>query len=395
LETAEVTRVNQSNIEEESRLRRNAIILLLVLAALLLLWRATSRPPTGLEDVRDPGVQHRLSIFGYGKEWIREPNGVAYHDGRLYVADTGNHRGLVFDRRGRPLFKFGERQVEKGVEDDKLLSPLNIAVAPNGDIWVTQMIISRISIFDKAGKFKKSLEIDRPIQIVNEANRMYITTQGQVAVLDLDGNVLEEWGEFGQAGLQFAYPNGLALDDKGNMFVVDSQNHRIQILSKKGELIGGVGAPAKDMNDSNRLFGLGAGAAFDNRQRLFVVDSFHHAVRVFSYDGEDYGRMGSQGYQDGRFNYPAGIAHMGGDTFAVADKWNDRVQVVRLVPEVDQGALTERARRVPFALVVGTLLLLLLLLLLLMKRRRGAGAPSFSSGPSDLSAVGEDAGFRR
>lgn len=332
----------EHNVEKQvrerlaSRRKWNLAFLIGVFFLLLYLYNYLDKPPKPEKPVATNGVVHSLSIYGFGKERLKSPDGVAVDQstGNIYVSDTGNHRGVVFNSSGRFLFKFGERKAKVGIEKKKLFFPLGLAVAKNGDIYVASTMASQVSVFDRRGRFKKEITLDRPIRIKIFNDKLYVTTPGQIWVTDPKGKILKRWGTKGKDPGQFEFPNGIDMDKQGNLFVSDSENMRIQILDKKGNLVGGLGEPPKSMSDVDRLFGLGAGLALDQRQRIYVADAFHHAIRVFSHDGDDLGEFGREGTEDGLFRYPSDIAYMGRDTFVVADKWNDRIQVFRLtLPE--------------------------------------------------------------
>jgi len=319
------------------RLRRSLILLLLLLGALLYLYWVLTRPPEPVGATKAPGVESLFSIYGFGKERLREPNGVAVSKstGNIYIADSGNSRGVVFDRSGNFLFKFGQPSAKIPALHQKkvLYHPLSISVdESNGDIYLASALAKKISVFSKTGRFKRDMFVDNPIKVKVVGNKLYVGTDGSILITTLKGKVLKKWGTKGKMPRQFEYPAGLDLDKKGNLIISDSENNRIQILNKKGALVGGVGEPTRSLNQADRLFGLGMGLALDDKQRVYVVDAFHHSVRVFDHNGADFGELGRQGSADGQFNYPSDIAYAGGDVFAIADKWNDRIQVVRLTP---------------------------------------------------------------
>ena len=107
---------------------------------------------------------------------------------------------------------------------------------------------------------------------------------------------------------------------------------------------------------------------------------------------------GEWGGEDGQFYYPDGLAYLGGDRYAVADKFNGRVQVVRISLPGSAEGVGEGA-----GLGIGGLgrlllcsaaflgLLLLLLLLLIWYRRRGLEDDGDGDDP-DVSGDGGDLG---
>lgn len=326
--------------DNQPRYGRLLVVLMLLLLLLGYVYLYLTKPPVAVKQAPTPGVNHVFSIYGWGKERFNNPNGVAVDkSGNIYVADTGNHRVAVFSSSGRFQFAFGSKDKSKAqrLKKDQLLLPLNVDVDDNNNIYVASSLAGKLSIFNSRGKFLRRVMIPQLIQVAVDKNRIYASTARQVLILNLKGKILKRLGSKGRKLGQFELPNGLAVDKKGNLFVSDSQNMRIQIFNKNGKLVGGRGAPPKDMNDSNRLFGLGLGLTLDDQENVYVADAFHHGIRVFSYDGEDYGSYGEQGSYDGQFNYPSDVVAMGGGLFAVADKWNDRVEVVQLTPSTGAG----------------------------------------------------------
>lgn len=330
--------------KRNSRLIALLLALLLLLGFLLYMYWMLTRPPEPAEAPKVEGITSLFSIYGWGKNRLNAPDGVAFDgSGNIYISDTGNSRGVAFNRNGQFLFVFGQRTIKAGIQEKKLFFPLGLDIDPdNGDIYVAQMQASRISVFSGQGKWKRNIIADRPIRVKIVRKNLYVTTPGSVWIMNKKGKVLQSWGTKGKLFRQFEHPNGIGVDKTGNVFVSDTENNRVQILDKKGKLVGGIGEPLKNMNQSERLFGLNMGLAIDEQQRVYVVDAFHHTIRVFDHDGNDYGELGQQGSMDGQFNYPSDIAYRGNGVFAIADKWNDRVQVVDITPpakpQVVQGA---------------------------------------------------------
>jgi hypothetical protein len=93
---------------------------------------------------------------------------------------------------------------------------------------------------------------------------------------------------------------------------------------------------------------------------LYGIDAFNGEIIMLSTDGDPLGTYGVWGRRDGEFYYPTGITQVGSEKFAIADTFNDRVQIVGIPsPQPDLAIASKR-----WAPWLGLLLPLLLLLLL-------------------------------
>jgi DNA-binding beta-propeller fold protein YncE len=129
-------------------------------------------------------------------------------DENLWVADNGSHQVFKLSRDGKVLLTLGKKGIA-GPDLDEFDAPTEVAVAPNGDIFVgdghtgggTAAGHARIMKFDKYGKFIKT------------------------------------WGRKGMGPGEFDVVHTLALDSRGRLFVGDRQNNRIQIFDQDGKFI--------------------------------------------------------------------------------------------------------------------------------------------------------------
>ncbi|ETW94696.1 NHL repeat-containing protein [Candidatus Entotheonella palauensis] len=233
---------------------------------------------------------HRVSAFdasgtflaSWGEGELDGPSGIACDgQGDLFVADTHNHRIEKFTASGDPLLSFGT----EGSSDGQLNLPWGLAVGPNGDVYVADWGNDRIQRFAPDGAFVASYgepgrgdgQLTRPASVaVDPDGYMYIADWGneRVQVLDPDGGfvqslrgeaTLSEWAvnflninkEEGAARaganlepeIEFSDPNdpyevsshiekyfwspmSVKLDDEGQLYVTESNRHRIQIYGR-------------------------------------------------------------------------------------------------------------------------------------------------------------------
>lgn len=180
-----------------------------------------------------------------------------------------------------------------GAGDGQFVTPRNLAVAPDGKIYVADSGNHRIQVFDA------------------------------------NGNFLFKWGSNGAGEGQFNEPWGIAVDTEGRVYVADTWNHRIQVFSASGEFLRQFGSFVNAQQDATA--GLGGfygprAIAIDAEGNLYVTDTGNKRVQKFSPDGQFLQSWGGGGVEPGRFEEPVGIDIDADGNIYVADTWNRRIQ---------------------------------------------------------------------
>ncbi|MCB1017308.1 MAG: carboxypeptidase regulatory-like domain-containing protein [Acidimicrobiales bacterium] len=130
------------------------------------------------------------------------------------------------------------------------------------------------------------------------------------------------WGSQGGGPGQFQFPWGVAVDQAGDVYVADRDNHRIQVFSASGQLLRQWGTYGEAPGEFRNPYGL----AMSADDHLYVADTSNNRVQVFTTSGQYVTEWGSYGYTAGLFKYPQGVAiDSVGDVY-VADGENHRVQ---------------------------------------------------------------------
>jgi uncharacterized protein (TIGR03663 family) len=162
-----------------------------------------------------------------------------------------------------------------------------------------------------------------------------IDANGQVFVADTLNDRVQKFSPDGERlaisprSLGLWEPWGVAADAAGNVYVADTSNHRIVKLDNDLRLIRAWGGPPTSQGRAepgpSDLYAP-RGIAIDLDGNVWVSDTGHSRVIVFSGDGTPLGAIGGPGRGPGQFLNPVGIARAAGGDMLVADATNGRVQ---------------------------------------------------------------------
>lgn len=98
------------------------------------------------------GLVHVFGRRGHGDKQFLEPGGLYVRGGLIYVADTGNASVRILGRDG----VYQGRAGTSGNIHQKLISPVDVAVAGSGDIYVVDDKREKLLVYDALGVFRRS-----------------------------------------------------------------------------------------------------------------------------------------------------------------------------------------------------------------------------------------------
>ena len=145
------------------------------------------------------------------------------------------------------------------------------------------------------------------------------TKNNRVQVFDGNGQFVREFGSKGPGEGQLNEPCGLAVEPQGEAWVADTWNQRIAHFSAEGKPLG-------SFVDTERGF-FGPRAVIVSRNFLYVADTGNKRIVRFDKQGNKVSEWGGNGIGPGQFVEPVGLAADATGNIYVADTGNHRVQV--------------------------------------------------------------------
>jgi hypothetical protein len=139
------------------------------------------------------------------------PTGVARDsEGNLFIADTVNHQICLLDTDGEvtTIAGSGFGFIDGDGDSARFRFPTAVAVGPNDNLYVADTFNHAIR------------KLTRPS-----------TVAGTWTVTTLAGTGIAGFFDGSASTAKFSFPQGLTLDQTGNVYVADSGNHRIRLIS--------------------------------------------------------------------------------------------------------------------------------------------------------------------
>jgi tripartite motif-containing protein 71 len=245
------------------------------------------------------------------------PNSLAIDSkGNVWVGEVSGHI-QEFNEKGEFLRKAGSTGAGAG----QFTFPQGITVDPKGNVWVSDTANKRVDEFNEKAEFV--------LTVGKEVNKTKVEGGGTEAEKNLctaaSGNVCKA-GASGTANGQYAVPVGITADSKGNLWISDTGNNRVQELNEKGEYVRQFGV----VGSGNGQLKSPGGLALDPAGNLWVADRENSRIEEFNEKGEYKGQLGSgiKGSEEGQFSLSGavGLAFDAKGHIWIADAGNRRVQ---------------------------------------------------------------------
>jgi DNA-binding beta-propeller fold protein YncE len=237
---------------------------------------------------------HSIGFYAQNGRGFNNPVDVAQgRDGVLYVLNrAGSEVEVRMPYKRVTMCTVDEEYLGEfssgGSADGQLMWPAAIALDAEGNVYISDEALHRISIFDAQGRF------------------------------------LGKWGVRGNGAGMFDRPAGLAFDQDQHLLVVDGLNHRIQRYTADGRFLGQWGKGGHGPGEFNLPWGI----AVDRAGAVYVADWRNDRIQKFDAHGTFLASYGSSGRGHGEFSRPSSVAVDAEGHLYIADWGNERVQVL-------------------------------------------------------------------
>ncbi|MDA8086048.1 MAG: hypothetical protein M0Z75_05050 [Nitrospiraceae bacterium] len=219
-----------------------------------------------------------------------------------------------------------------GSGNGQFLSPRGAAMDASGNIYVADYNNRRIQKFDQNGNYLAQWATSGllPTDVaMDSAGNIYVAGNdssggGHVQKFDPGGSYLTQWGSSGGGNGQFWYPDGVAVDASGYVYVPDQWGNRIQKFTSTGAFVAKWGSSGSGSGQFNGPTGVAA----DSSGNIYVVDSSNNRIEKFTSGGAFLAAWGSSGSGSGQFNFTGqgGVAVDAAGNVYVSDSGNHRIQ---------------------------------------------------------------------
>ena len=209
--------------------------------------------------------------FNYPNAMTFAPDGTVYitNRGSETISNVGwNRTGVgqritkvtIGDQWGQEEFLGEDSRYGDG--DGQLIWPAGIASNDQGEVFVTDEWLNRVSVFDKDDNLVRSFStLQDGDPDPNGASGIAIASDGTIYVTDSrshqvrlfknDGTFISSFGNKGVSEGQFDSPWGITIDNAGKVYVADFNNHRVQKFSADGKFEQQIGRPGNKRGELN------------------------------------------------------------------------------------------------------------------------------------------------
>jgi len=245
-----------------------------------------------------------------------------------FVVLAGGGCGKDADNGPKVIGAFGET----GAGPGEFLYPRAIDLDGDGSVLVIDKT-GRIQRFAQDGQCLDTvrmplIELGKPTGMsLHGDGRLFVadTHYHRIAIFSPEGQLVGEFGTYGEEPGCFIYPTDVAFAPDGRIFVSEyGGNDRVSVFTSDHDFVATFGSPGSEEGQFSRPSALCIDAS---RGRLYVADACNHRIAIYDFDGRLQSYIGSVGRDAGQLRYPYDLAISPDGTLVVCEYGNNRVQL--------------------------------------------------------------------
>ena len=179
-------------------------------------------------------------------------------EGRYVIADGWQSKGVyIFSRDGKFIRELGRR----GQGPGEYQTPVSVTIGSNGDVWVADYAGNRISVYDKAWRFKHAIlgqprilyflhlnSKDEIYMYRSQANPMQPDTSDTIFQYDREGRKISSFAPFPEEALKvkfWAGYDGMEIGPDDSVYEMNPLFYRIRKFTADRRLVASFGRKTK------------------------------------------------------------------------------------------------------------------------------------------------------
>jgi sugar lactone lactonase YvrE len=355
--------------------------LVAALAAVLIATPAAGARPNDINTFAGSGTAGFSGDGGPARQAkLDAPGGLAFRSGSLYISDHGNHNNRVRKVNSSRRISTVAGRSGAGFSGDggqatsaKLNYPIGLAVDGSGRLYIADSANHRVRRVGTSGKIGTIAgtgtagflgegspavlaHLNFPWGLAVSGGGYYLadSNNNRVRKVSSSGSITTVAGNgtFGFGGddgpataAKLEQPGAVAVGRSGNLFIADFGNNRVREVDSSGTITTVAGTGAQGFsgdggNATNAKLNAPSGLAVDHSGNLYIADSGNNRVRkvngagkIITVAGTGKGGFSGDGSKatKAKLNYPIGLAFDRSHNLFIADSGNHRVRRVAAV----------------------------------------------------------------